>query len=1121
MKVSFSLLFFCGYILIGCTNKTDSNKEEAGTHLFTLLNPEQTGIDFQNTLTEGLNTNILVYEYFYNGGGVAAGDFNNDGKLDLYFTSNMSDNKFYLNKGNMQFTDITLVSGAAGRTGPWKTGVNAVDINGDGKLDIYLCYSGALPPEKRKNQLFINKGNNNEGVPVFEEMAESYGLASTGFSNQSYFFDYDKDGDLDMLLLNHNPKNLPILNEEKTAQLLKEDNTEKGLRLFKQTNGKFEDVTVASGINGSELSYGLGLGISDFNEDGWPDFYVSNDYAVPDYIYINNKNGTFINKLSESVGHTSQFSMGNDVSDINNDGLADIFTLDMLPEDNHRQKLLLTPDNYAKFDLNVRLGFYYQYMRNMLQVNNGISPSSSGKGGDEVTFSETGQLAGISNTDWSWSALFADYDNDGWKDLFVTNGYFRDYTNLDFINYMNDYVQRKGRLQREDVMEIIKEMPSSNVVNYIFQNKKDKTFQHKNKEWGLTQASNSNGAVYADLDNDGDLDLVVNNINLPAFIYRNESQRDTGMSHYLQIHLNGDAGNTQGIGAKLKIYSNDQLQTLEQNPARGYLSSVSSILHFGLGDAEKIDSLLITWNSGKVQKLANVKSNQLINISEKDAIDKPIPQKITSPWFTEIQSPVKYESPKSNINDFNRQPLLISQFSYHSPCMTKGDINQDGLDDMIIGGAYGHATSVFIQQKNGSFAAKKIDAFEADKFYEDGDIAIFDANGDGKPDIYIASGGYGDIGVNDSMPGDRLYLNNGHGNFNKSNTLLPVYGSKSCVRVEDINGDGSPDLFIGGRVVPGRYPQSPLSYILINDGKGRFTDETSKICLQLSKAGMITDAAWVDLDMDKKNELVVVGEWMPVTVFKNENGKLINRTAQYFDKTYSGWWNTITVGDFNSDNKPDLIIGNMGLNTQFRASEKEPLEMFYSDFDKNGSVDPVFSFYIQGIRYPYLTRDELTSQMPLFKKRFSIYKNYADITLENLFQNNELKNAGHLVADHMGTTCFLSSSTNKFTVATLPQEVQYSPVYTITVTDFNKDGKADLLLCGNNSHTKIRLGKFDANYGVLLAGDGKGNFQYISQGESGFNIRGDVRSCVQVKDKIYIGINGKNLVSYTLSHKKS
>lgn len=1096
-------LFFT--LIVSCRNSTQDKSEN---HLFVSLPAKHSGVHFQNTLTEGLNTNILVYEYFYNGGGVAAADFNKDGLVDIYFTSNMGDNKFYLNKGNMQFQDITLASRAGGRPGPWKTGVNAVDINADGKLDIYLCYSGALPAQKRANQLFINIGNDSQGSPMFEEKAEEYGLASKGFSNQSYFLDYDKDGDLDMLLLNHNPKNLPILNEEGTARLLKQDNLEKGLRLYKQSNGKFEDVTTRSGINGSELSYGLGIGISDFNEDSWPDFYVSNDYAVPDYLYVNNKNGTFTNQLEKSLGHNSQFSMGNDVADINNDALPDIFTLDMLPEDNRRQKLLLSPDNYPKFNQNVSNGFYYQYMRNMLQLNNGNG-----------TFSETGQAAGISNTDWSWSALFADYDNDGWKDLFVTNGYFRDYTNLDFINYMNEYVAEKGRLQREDVMNIIKDMPSSNVVNYIFQNKQGNEFQNKGQDWGINQHSNSNGALYADLDNDGDLDLVVNNINQPAFIYRNESQKLKD-NHFLQVNLTGDAGNTQGLGARLKIFHNGQTQTLEQNPARGYLSNVSFTLHFGLGNANKADSMIVTWSSGKAQTLYNIKANQLLKLAEKDAIDKVSPAKAGIKWFTEIQSAIKYESPDTNINDFNRQLLLNSEFSYHGPCMTKYDLNKDGLDDMLIGGAAGQATSIFMQQKNGAFAKKIVPAFEKDKAHDDADIAVFDANADGFPDIYIASGGYHNFTPSDTLLSDRLYISDGNNNFIRTNALPQINGSKSCVRIQDINGDGSPDIFVGGRVVPGRYPETPKSYILINDGKGNFSDQTEKICPEISKLGMITDAAWIDLDLDKKNELLVVGEWMPVTVFRQEKNKLVNSTVQYFDKPYSGWWNKIEVGDFNSDNRPDLIIGNMGLNTQFKASEKEPLEMHYSDYDNNGSVDPIFSFYIQHKRYPYVTRDELVGQLPSMRKRFSNFKSYADITMEELFQNNELKQSGHLVADHMSTTCFLSSETGKFKIAELPKEVQYSPVYTINQMDFNADGKTDLLLCGNNSHIKIRLGRSDANYGLLLAGDGKGNFNYIKQSESGFNIWGDTRSSIQIKDKIYFGINSKNLVAYTLSQEK-
>lgn len=1113
LRISHFFVLLSFYVLYACNTPTEEKKgeikNETGTTLFTLLKPEETKISFQNTLTEGLNTNILMYEYFYNGGGVAAGDFNNDGLDDLYFTSNMSDNKFYLNKGNMQFEDITAVCGAGGRLGPWKTGVNAVDINADGKLDIYLCYSGAMPAEKRANQLFINKGNNSRGVPMFEEQAASYGLASTGFSNQSYFFDCDKDGDLDMLLLNHNPKNLPILNIESTVKLFKEDNTEKGLRLYKQNKGKFEDVTVKCGINGSELSYGLGLGISDFNDDGWPDFYVSNDYAVPDYLYINNKNGTFTNRLAEYIGHTSQFSMGNDVADINNDDFTDIFTLDMLPEDNHRQKLLLAPDNYDKFNVNVRSGFYYQYMRNMLQLNNGNN-----------SFSETGQIAGISNTDWSWSALFADYDNDGWKDLYVTNGYYRDYTNLDFINYMNQYVEQRGRLQREDVMEIIKEMPSSNVVNYIFKNKQGDRFENKTSNWGVSHASNSNGAIYADLDNDGDLDLVVNNINQPAFIYKNELQKQTS-NHFLKLQLTGDGGNTQGLGTIVKVFQKGQMQRLEQNPARGYLSTISYTLHFGLGSAEKVDSLIITWSGDKVQKLYDVKANQVLKLAEKDANDKASFSKPSVKWFTEIQSPVKYaETFDTSVNDYNRQLLLISQFSFNGPCITKYDLNKDGLEDMIIGGAAGQATSIFLQQKNGAFTSKVVPVFEQDKAYTDADIAVVDVNVDNQPDIYITSGGYNNLNESDPLLQDRLYINDGNNNFTKSNGLPAINGSKSCVSVQDINADGAPDLFVGGRVVPGRYPETPKSYILINDGKGNFSDQTSNICPDISKAGMITDAAWVDLDLDQKNELVVVGEWMPVTVFKNENGKLINSTNKFFDEQYSGWWNTISVGDLNGDKRPDLIVGNMGLNTQFKATENEPLEMYYKDFDKNGSVDPIFSFYIQGKKYPYITRDELVGQLPILRKRFADFKSYADITMDNLFEEKDIKDAGHLVANHMATTCFISNVSGKFKMVELPKEVQYSPVYTIDQMDFNGDGIIDLLLCGNNSHTKIRLGKFDANYGVLLAGDGKGNFSYIKQRESGFNIGGDIRSCIQINDKIYFGINGKPLIAYSRSKQK-
>ncbi len=642
---------------------------------------------------------------------------------------------------------------------------------------------------------------------------KAFSLASQGLSNQSYFLDYDKDGDLDMLLLNHNPKNLPILNEASTAEFLKTDNPEKGLRLYKQNNGFFDDVTTKSGINGSALSYGLGLGMADFNDDGWIDFYVSNDYAVPDYLYLNNKNGTFSNTVQQSLGHTSQFSMGNDVSDLNNDGHDDIFTLDMIPEGNHRQKLLLAPDNFAKFDLSVKSGFYYQYMKNMLHVNN--------ENGD---FSEVGQMQGISNTDWSWAALFADFDNDGWKDLFVSNGYYHDYTNMDFIKYMDNYVQQKGRLVREDVLYIFTKMPASNVVNYVFKNQNGCSFSNETRSWGMNRPSNSNGSAYADLDNDGDLDMVFNNINQPAFVYRNESEK-LKKNNYLQIKLKGKNGNTEGIGSKVSIYAQGKIQTQNQTITRGYLSAISPVVHFGLGKKPKIDSLTIVWSSGKQQTIKNLTINQIFNLDENNANENPSKKRIDKAFFTEIPSPIPYQNPDISINDFDRQLLLISEPSYTGPCMAKGDLNKDGLDDIFVGGAAGQSASLYIQQKGGRFTLQKIPAFETDKANHDAGAVIFDANNDGFQDIYVASGGYHSFTESDALLQDRLYLNNGKGNFIKSLNAVPLMlSSKSCVAVNDVNGNGFMDIFVGSRMIPGKYPIIPMSYFLLNDGKGHFTN---------------------------------------------------------------------------------------------------------------------------------------------------------------------------------------------------------------------------------------------------------------------------------------------------------
>jgi enediyne biosynthesis protein E4 len=1100
------ILILASFVSLITSACKDADKE-AGVRKeatrFRLLSPEKTNITFGNYLTEGVNTNLLMYEYFYNGGGVSVGDINGDDLQDIYFTGNMVDNRLYLNKGNMQFEDITEAAGVTGRPGPWKTGVTMADVNGDGKTDMYVCYSGKLPGVKRVNQLFINQGQDNNGITRFSEEAQAYGLADSAYSTHAVFFDMDHDSDLDMFLLNHNPNSLPVLDESRTRELIKKESPQHGMRLYKNDRNKFQDVTKKAGLSSTVLSYGLGAGVADINNDGWMDIYVCNDYTVPDYLYINNRNGTFTNSLQSLLGHTSHFSMGNDIADVNNDGLPDIYTLDMLPEDNRRQKLLFAPDNYEKFDLNLKTGFYYQYMRNMLHLNNG-----------DGSFSEIGQLAGISNTDWSWAPLFADYDNDGWKDLFVSNGFTRDYTNMDFIKYMNDYISHSNEgIKRQNVLDLVRQMPSSNVRNYIYRNNGNLQFADVTTDWGLDSLSVSNGAAYADLDNDGDLDLVINNINQTAFVYENAAGK--GDNHYLQVKLVGEGWNTQGIGTKAWLYANGNRQYLQQMPARGYQSSVSPVLHFGTGNAGTVDSLLVKWPSGKTQVLKNIKTNQLVTITEKDAhVDRSV-ERQPLPAFQEISSPVSYQHPPSEVNDFKRQPLLVNPLSFSGPCMVKGDVNADGREDIYIGASGGVAAKLFIQQQSGKFTAVSQPAFEADKLYEDADAVFLDADGDGNQDIYVASGGYHNFEPADARLQDRLYLGDRTGKFKKAEAALPeMLVSKSCARVTDVNGDGFPDVFVGGRCIPGRYPEIPESYLLVNDGKGRFTNQLGSIAPALRNAGMITDAAWADMNGDKKNDLVVVGEWMPVSIYINNNGKLQNSTEKFFSKSYNGWWNRLFVSDMNNDGKPDIVAGNLGLNTQCRANEKEPAELVYKDFDDNGAIDPIFCFYVQGKSYPYVTRDELLDQMSIMRTRFQDYKSYADATLTDIFTEEELKGANRLTANYFKTAYFESGGDGKLQEKPLPLQAQFSPVFTITSFDFNNDNHKDLLLCGNINEARLRFGKYDANYGVLLQGDGKGGFKYVNQQSSGLKLKGDVRSVIEVNGQLLFGINQQPVKAY-------
>ena len=1091
--------------IAGCTS------EHSGDTLFKSLSAQKTGIEFSNKIEEGLNTNVLMYEYFYNGGGVGVGDFNNDGLEDLYFTSNMENNHCYINKGSMQFTEVAVIAGVQGRPGPWKTGVSIVDINADGLPDIYLCYSGNLPAEKKRNQLFINLGNNADGIPMFKDEAQAYGLDHPGNSTHAVFFDYDRDNDLDMLLVNHNIKSLPVLDEAGTLDLLSKHDEINGLLFFENPGGgqPFLNKTTALGIRCSALSYGLAAGIADLNEDGWQDIYISNDYTIPDYLYINQKGKGFTNTIDKSMEHFSHFSMGNGIADINNDLLPDVLTLDMLPEDNRRQKLLMAPDNYEKFDFNLQVGFGNQYMRNMLHVNQGVDPVSN-----VVRFAEVGQQLGISNTDWSWSALFGDYDNDGWKDLYVTNGYLRDYTNLDFLKYMGDYVQNNQQdIQRENVLEMVKKMPSSNLQNYAFRNEKGGQFKQQTESWGLREEANSNGAVHADLDNDGDLDIVVNNINKPAFLLENTSRQKVNAKHHLAFRLKGEGENTAGLGAQIRVFNGSSQQLLLQQPHASYQSSLSTVLHAGLDSSNKVDSVVVRWASGKIQTIRFVKADTLIQLREQDAVTSPIQGGMLKPLFT---ASGKLIAPHQTAiyNDFKRQSQLVTPLSFLGPVMEQADLNGDGLADLVIGGTATNLPVVHLQLLGGQFRNLPQPGFGQLSGKETGAILLQDLDADGDIDLYHAAGGYGQLEPDDPLLTDQLFTNDGKGNF-KPGPSLPTMRktSRSCVVSIDLDGDPLPDLFIGSRVLPGNFPIIPRSHVLKNLGGGKFEDATD-LYPAVASAGMVADGVCIDINQDGQKELILVGNWMPIRIFNFNGGACKETTDQFFNESPSGLWNTIESADFNGDDKPELILGNLGENAQLKVKPAEPLELYTKDFDANGAVDPMLTSYVMGKKVLFPTRDEFLDQITMMRTRFTDYGSYADAGWDGVFTKEELKDATVADAKVLKTTLFTWTTTEKFKEVELPHEVQGFPVFVAAAWDADDDGKTDLLLCGNIHHARLRLGNMDAGNGLLLKGNGNLVFKTMPAAETGLWLRGDVRSVQSMGRTLMVGINNIGIKQY-------
>jgi len=1077
--------------------------------LFESIPSALSGIHFNNRIIENDSINPLDIVNIYNGSGVGIGDFNNDGLQDIYFTASMVSNKLYLNKGNLKFEDVTTTAKVGGE-GRWSRGVAVVDINSDGWLDIYVCCTILNDRSKRQNLLYINQGVSDTAAPVFREMAAEYGLNDTTYSTMAAFFDYDNDGDLDMyLVVNDIPKDenpnifrTAYKNGEypSTGRLYRNDKSDSLQHSFFVNVSKEAGTTIEG--------YGHSASITDINKDGWKDIYVANDFMPSNILYINNHDGTFTDKSREYFKHTSANSMGQDVIDINNDGLQDIIELDMSPEDNYRKKTMTNPGSYRVYQSFELYGYQYQYARNVLQLNQGPRVNQHDSIGDPV-FNDIGFFAGIAETDWSWAPVVTDFDNDGYRDIIVSNGYPKDITDHDFVAFRTTATNLASKEM------ILSQIPEVKIPNYAFRNNGDLTFSDVSKGWGLSQPTFSNGAAYADLDNDGDMDLVINNVNDEASVYENtvRNSGEKNSSHFLEIKLVGDSLNRNGIGAWVEIFYQGKLQVYEQTPYRGYLSTVQLNPHFGLDSVSVVDSLIVKWPNGVAQKITRLSVDKKIEINIRDARENyswNSPVIATNTLFTDITgaSGIHYKHEEKDFIDFNIQKLLPHKLSEYGPALAVGDVDGNGLDDIIVGGAVGYSPVILTQQSNGSFSQKSLlsDTVSSNKRWEEMGLLLFDADSDGDPDLYTVSGSY------ENKPGDsyldKLYINDGKGSFTGDSLALPKNMiSKSCVRAADFDKDGDLDLFIGGRVDPGNYPRPVSSFIYRNEsgnGMVKFTDVTSSVAASLKNIGLVCDALWTDFDNDGWQDLLLAGEWMPIKIIKNNKGVFEDVTAAAGLASNLGCWTSLLPGDFDNDGDMDYIAGNIGENTFYKGSEKYPVSVYAKDFDNNGVMECIPTKYLkdkEGVLREYTThtRDDVVDQMPFIKKRFLNYKSFAGATFDSLFTEQERKGMIKFQANYFKNVFVKNNGNGTFEIIALPPVAQFSCLNGMVADDFDGDGKLDVLAVGNDYGTEVSVGRYDACNGVMLKGDGRGAFSPLSVLQTGWFVPGNAKALVKLK----------------------